>query len=704
MVNPVLPSNTIAAGQSGHVADHNKITDAIQTVADAVTALEGNGSITTARLADSAVTSAKIADGTIATGDLADGAVTSAKIADGTIATADIADSAVTSAKIADGTIVNADVNASAAIDVSKLSGVVSSAQVGNLLTNAQASVESSLAGWGASGNLTLTYDATTAVYGSGSGLATTTAGSSGLNVSNFSAGSRLPVTAGRTYTLISHMRQAGGNTARTIIARFDWYDSATGGTFLGSVVSPATTSTSWVRQVATGVAPVGATHVSIFPLFFSNSGSIGDSANFDAVSFHEGAGGDWVLPGQVIPELGFRADAGGAVSAYNSTTGTWTPVTVADGAITNAKVNASAAIDVSKLSGVVSSATIGNLLTTAQASCESDVSVWNPAASTVTYDTTDKVQGSGSHLFTATTPWAYVPNMAARVPVTVGATYTASAYLRNVTGSRPWSVRLYFYTTATGWTLLSGPVSAEYSGTTWQRLSVTGVVPANGASNVAYAAFVIGTNAGGAVGDQVRIDAAGIWQGAGGQWTMPGNVISGLGSYWDETVGRRRFDWDTVNQRWQLTYSDTGWREILTFDATGTVTQGAFDAGGYWGPRAGQPGWVRVRRRNGMLHFWIRNVASANAAYLIRQVTALPAGFRLTDSNDQIPILALPASGNTIFKPTYVTGAYSGSVLSIVQTGAVDDYIPAQQVSIVNDAAWPTTLPGTAVGTIPNA
>lgn len=70
------------------------------------------------------VASANIVDGTIATADLADGSVTSAKIADGTIVTADIADSAVTSAKIADGTIVNADINASAAIAHTKLANI----------------------------------------------------------------------------------------------------------------------------------------------------------------------------------------------------------------------------------------------------------------------------------------------------------------------------------------------------------------------------------------------------------------------------------------------------------------------------------------------------------------------------------------------------------------------------------------------------
>lgn len=63
--------------------------------------LNATGWLTEWDIADSAVTSAKIADGTIVAGDLADGAVTSAKILDGTIVAGDLASNSVTSAKIA---------------------------------------------------------------------------------------------------------------------------------------------------------------------------------------------------------------------------------------------------------------------------------------------------------------------------------------------------------------------------------------------------------------------------------------------------------------------------------------------------------------------------------------------------------------------------------------------------------------------------
>lgn len=123
---------TVSTGGSGN---NNKVLVADSTVTDGgVKWATINADI----IADSSITSGKIADGAIVNADinasaaialskLATGAlptditVASANLVNGTIVEADLADSAVTSAKIADGTIVNADINASAAIAYSKL-------------------------------------------------------------------------------------------------------------------------------------------------------------------------------------------------------------------------------------------------------------------------------------------------------------------------------------------------------------------------------------------------------------------------------------------------------------------------------------------------------------------------------------------------------------------------------------------------------
>lgn len=61
-----------------------------------------NGSVTTDKIADGAITSGKIGDGEVNTQDLADGAVTSEKIKDGEVKTPDIADGSITPEKLSD--------------------------------------------------------------------------------------------------------------------------------------------------------------------------------------------------------------------------------------------------------------------------------------------------------------------------------------------------------------------------------------------------------------------------------------------------------------------------------------------------------------------------------------------------------------------------------------------------------------------------
>ena len=109
----------------------------------------GTGDITADKLADNAVTSAKIQDGTIATADVADAAITSAKLAtdavtsakilDGTIVNADIADAAITTNKIADGSVETIKLAADAVTSAKILNGTIATADVADAaITNAK--------------------------------------------------------------------------------------------------------------------------------------------------------------------------------------------------------------------------------------------------------------------------------------------------------------------------------------------------------------------------------------------------------------------------------------------------------------------------------------------------------------------------------------------------------------------------------------
>jgi hypothetical protein len=102
----------------------------------------GDGQVTTAKLADSAVTTPKISDGAVTTVKLADGSVTAAKIADGTVGTAKLADGAVTAPKIASNAVTTAKI-ADGAVTIPKLANASADPTPTTLvLRNAQGAVQ----------------------------------------------------------------------------------------------------------------------------------------------------------------------------------------------------------------------------------------------------------------------------------------------------------------------------------------------------------------------------------------------------------------------------------------------------------------------------------------------------------------------------------------------------------------------------------
>ncbi len=101
--------------QSGGLTASSIATNAVTTIkiadANVTTSKLADSSVTNAKIAPATIESSRLANGSVVTAALADAAITSAKFATGAVNTAAIADLAVTNAKIADTTIVYAKLN-----------------------------------------------------------------------------------------------------------------------------------------------------------------------------------------------------------------------------------------------------------------------------------------------------------------------------------------------------------------------------------------------------------------------------------------------------------------------------------------------------------------------------------------------------------------------------------------------------------------
>ena len=100
-----------------------------------------DNSVSTVKIQNLAVTTAKIADANVTTAKIANLAITTGLIADGNVTLAKLASNSVDSSKIVDGTIVNADINSAASIGWAKVSKTGSVlADMGNVSTTTPSS------------------------------------------------------------------------------------------------------------------------------------------------------------------------------------------------------------------------------------------------------------------------------------------------------------------------------------------------------------------------------------------------------------------------------------------------------------------------------------------------------------------------------------------------------------------------------------
>jgi len=144
---------------------------------------------------------------------------------------------------------------------------------------------------------------------------------------------------------------------------------------------------------------------------------------------------------------------------------------------------------------------------------------------------------------------------------------------------------------------------------------------------------------------------------------------------------------------RWRTVYGDTGIRAITTWDSAGTVTGTPLLPG--WKPRAGQPGYVRLRRTNHTVFCYTNNIACAVAG-TSDSIMSTPAGF-VPEQNSTYMLSAW--SGTNVFTNFGLTANSSGGISRGSNFGlAVDTYLLSVEMAWATTQAWPATLPGSVV------
>lgn len=276
--------------------------------------------------------------------------------------------------------------------------------------------------------------------------------------------------------------------------------------------------------------------------------------------------------------------------------------------------------------------------------------------------------------------PWVGVgagstnsPVSSGSISVTPGQPYTFVASLYSPAMTLSMRATIYWWTSAgnVAATTATNAGTAVALSAGWTERRITAVAP----SNAAYASIIIEGISAGSTSDVFYVDKIGFWEGAGGTWAIPGRPINAIGTYTDESVGRRIFTWDTVNSRWQMTYGDTGWREVTS--ATSAITNLTCNR-------------FLIRRIGNQLFFDVACTSTAAVSGLLYSAgTGWTSDRSFVLVGDAYSATQQPAmltqSGGYYWRTWTATG--SQRVVSGVTT---------------TSDAWPTSLSGSAVGSIP--
>jgi len=623
------PSAGDALTSPSHSAQHANANDAIKaietelgtdpsgasaTVKARFEAIEANDWVTSARIAADAVGSSELADNAVDTNAIQDGAVTSAKVADG----------AITAAKM--------------------------QRQVGNLLTDNQAS------GGDALGNTTGfgTWNAEPS-YSGGRIVGTKNVGpGTGWGVA---INPKAAVTAGETYTVYAEVeRLTAAGTAATL-----WWSDVSNNSLGGVSITPYSTASGVVTGKVTVTAPANAVWAEL-TVYGSDADANGSTIAVHKVGVWRGKGGQWSLPG--TPVLGLE-----------------------DGL-----------------------AKVGNLLTDNQASGgdalgnTTGFATWNaePSYSGGRIVGTKNV-GPG-------TGWGVAINP--KAAVTPGETYTIYAQSERLTGAGIsttlwWSdasnnslggVSVISWTTATG--VQTGQIVATApANAAWAEVFTYGAdADANG-STVAVHKVGLWRGAGGLwqlpgvpITGQSHIATNGASH-LSGTGSPEGVVTAAPGSTWLQTDAttdvKGWIRWvkatGTGNTGWQVgPEADTGWRNVSSLLFSGLVVSTS-------------EGHCLIRRRGSQVNVRAK-VDSSGAA--VAGLFSVPAGFLPTQDKRRLWPMHLDSSEGAVLPPLTTANQWYMSVGN--STLASQEYFP-NPATVVADVswdtadAWPSSLPGSA-------
>jgi hypothetical protein len=180
---------------------------------------------------------------------------------------------------------------------------------------------------------------------------------------------------------------------------------------------------------------------------------------------------------------------------------------------------------------------------------------------------------------------------------------------------------------------------------------------------------FTIGTYARRVFWERVSSDGGTTWS----TWAVYASARV------DQTAGRAIYQWDDANNREQLIYGDTGVRDVKLDIKNGWTVS-----------------LMSLRRVGSMVTF---GFYSMNPAAKTDPVAySMPSGFRPASYGGNLGFQV-----KTAFSPFTDNVSISGAGDVTPPAGGISGSGIISLVTFSTSDAWPTTLPGTASGTIPN-